>query len=164
MLLLTVSICNSAMWCVSTARWLLLTSIYPFSVNCWSVQNPTDTRTGQQSFWLDIKRQFSLQLTCWTFLKIPSRSDPFCGTSQSVYIPNAPQKHPCSWFPDFRPRAMNTITPCHQWELFNSSQMNYSVALITEDWWTCCHCLFGSVSGWIAVKAGTYLCSPQEKS
>lgn len=58
------------------------------------------------------------------------------------------------------PRAKNEITPRHRRELFNSIQMNYSTALIMEDWWTWCCCLFGSVSGWIAVKMGTYLCSP----
>lgn len=49
MLLLTVSICDSAVGCVTTAEWLFLTSIHLFSVNCWRVLSHIDrrTRSGQ---------------------------------------------------------------------------------------------------------------------
>lgn len=152
---------------------LILDAVGFLSIDCWRTNLRWNALIGCQHLpqssvvWPYLLPVSDFYPSIWLLsIKITSRSDPFCGTSQPVYFSQRSTKasvFPNSRIPDFHPRAVNMIMPGHHWELFNSSQINYSALLITEDWWTCSHCLFGSVSGWIAVKMGAYLCSPQEE-
>lgn len=89
MLLLTVSICDSAVGCVTAAEWLFLTSIHPFSVNCWRALSHADTRTRSGQVTSPFKGTSRDNLNRMRedtgregLFKIPSRMDAICGTSQ----------------------------------------------------------------------------------